>query len=291
MKYDPDLILTVDFGKYKEKNHGKSYTVPQLIMSELGGFEYLDYILGVQLKKKNPNEKNPRKNYRMDPESYSQTKAILKVFRDFQVRVRCQGRYGECREDAVKHAIPYYESKNYRKIMKKNNEKAKEMPDDYRILDPLNSSFVCRECAKDIFHEREGRVLFTPISFSPPVEVTDPKKRDGWSLHMGIYTRKNRKIASMLTVLRTDQQIDPGIKTRIPINLPNAQIITNKLIGLPRDIQRRTPETRGFKWSKDFSRKDYDLSEDIEIVTKEVEGMEYSLFHAVNEDIITQEGQ
>lgn len=254
MLYKPDLILKADFGKYNEKG---DLSVAQLVLRNPGGFPYFRHILMKQLEE--------GREVSMHPEDFNQMGAMISGFGKFDVNVKCQGKNGECKENASHLLLPYKVVDNFRKDFSK---RPGEMPDQINLTDPQISEFRCGECAEEMRYER-GKCKSLDIGFKLPGEFTEECSKDHWSVDKGKIHIKMRDVANALLSVQPGGQIDPGKIKKRNLDKYNSQKIVSLLLHVPGKYGvEKIPYSkgdyveRGIRWGR-FTKKDYNLSEEM----------------------------
>ena len=210
MHYRPELILTVNFGGYD--NGRKTPPAVDLIpLLDFDGFRYVANFLA-----------NPEGLKNLAPYDRKQILNIIDAYKELDVKIKCTGRYGECKEPAQKIALAWEHVHKHER---------QSGPEERVQLDVKDRPFYCGDCAGEFRHVSDDRTIEFPINFgilgSPPQDWNLDRTR----LHMAL-----KKIAYQLTEQTADDVIDTSrmnAPKRMGISNQHAKRIVNRLLRAP----------------------------------------------------------
>jgi hypothetical protein len=259
MSYDSKSIVLVNLGEYGRNGRGDIKEHPPSIdhipLFDYRGFRYLDVFLSEPEKTADP--KNAFR-FVVHPFDRAYIKTVTYALARFPVTVKCQGKYNECKEPAVKLVLPYEPVKNV------DERIATGAPHWVNQTDVKRSSFCCGICADYMASENSGRAKKLDISFALPRELAEFPYRRGWNLDRQELHRRMKLVASQLIAGGMDDMIDFSAISReklTPIRELGAQAIVNKVVakvqGLPvRQLpSRRDYSERYLRWDEVHDKK------------------------------------
>ncbi|MCX6814679.1 MAG: hypothetical protein NTY20_03455 [Candidatus Aenigmarchaeota archaeon] len=232
MAYDPRTIIKLNFGKYAREENGKLKehlpSMAQIPLIDYRGFSYLDGYLS-----------KPEKTDRIviEPHDLEYVQANARAFREFPVRIKCEGAHGACeKKDIARHLVLSYDrTYNHPKKVEKGG------PERINQIHAEQSYFCCEYCAgvreTDKRSERdieESGILKLKISFKLPDFFTEFPEKLNWNIDRAELHGKFRKIAYQLTKHKIGDTIDSVLaaKERVILTEYAAQEIANKLLGI-----------------------------------------------------------
>ncbi len=206
-KYRTDTVYILGFGKYKDKS------LSQIPLQNWNAYWYLK-----------------EGNYRefLAANDVEKIDHVVKAFQEFPVLIKCCGKYGDCKENAAKLAIPWEKRiSDYHKADKGR-----------RVQFELGSNpFFCAPCYEDFAHQHSDGsrglgVRSFPISFEI---FTDKNGHADWNLNRsqihGLFRRiafqlNGRDIHDVIDVTKIDPEQRPVF------NRENAKNVVNKLMSV-----------------------------------------------------------
>ena len=220
MAYNPGRILLVSrelwehFGEY-----AKDPSVAQIPLMDYRGFRHVAGYLSSP-------ERTKADGHEIATEDLEYVLAVASAFREFPVRIKCEGEWGHCRNQA-EHLVLPYQIDNNRPEKVKNG--APEFVNQTYVFD---SSFCCKDCGDEMRQQKGGKVLKLEISFRLPKTLIGTERRE-WNVDRTELHRKLKRIAYQLRTMGIDDLIDPRSipKERMRVDIYTAQRIASRLAG------------------------------------------------------------
>lgn len=250
MAHNPREIRLVSFGQYSKDsgNQRKKYlpSIPQLPLNNgYGGFDYLLYMTQLDGASK------VKSRIVISPDDLEYIGTVVEVFDHFPATIRCEGKHHECKERAIHLVLPYgIEANRDEKVIKGG-------PKWINQTYPLNSLFLCSDCAAEESFIHCGRALKMDISFRLPSFLTTFPHKLEWNVDQAeLYGRNLRKAACQLSKHAISEEIEMRRvrKEKVVVNRFVAQRILSRTLGVP---ENQLPEinteyrTRNISWRID----------------------------------------
>ncbi|MFH1237651.1 MAG: hypothetical protein V1648_04600 [Candidatus Aenigmatarchaeota archaeon] len=211
MQYRPELILLVNFGEY---NQGRktSPAVDLIPLLDFGGLGYAADFLA-----------NPEGLKNLAPYDRRQIDNVIDAYKKFDVKIKCVGKYGECKEPAQKVALAWEHVHKHEK---------QSGPEIRVQLDVKDRPFYCGDCAEEFkYNISDGNTMEFPINFGILGSHPQDWNLDRTRLHMAL-----KKIAYQLIEQTADDLIDTSRMKkpeRMEISNQQAKKIVNRLLRAP----------------------------------------------------------
>lgn len=250
MAYNAKTIILLNLGRYAKdkKKRYKSHlpSITQVPLINFKGFSYIDGYLSDPNRTIDPESKMP---FKIGSSDLKYIHEVSDAYRNLNILVKCQGRGGDCNNEADYFVIPYSWVRNVEEKIIKGR------PKNVKQTDIDTSSFNCGECSEEKRHDNKGRVVKMNIGLEMPDYFRRPPDMHEWSVNKGEIHRKMRYLTFQFLMAEDDGIVNPSLITeKLPImNRYRAKKLVNKLLDVPTEElpqENKDFTIRDLNWEK-----------------------------------------